>query len=191
MKARGLTCGRLMTTLFLLAALCLGGCAIREQKGGGQTMTREEMEAFLPDMPVRTAGDEEESGAVDTQTYDLEALVAQQAQVVAGEVQDGNITCTVTAPDMYTMMMDYLASGQEMTLEAYYAAAQAYLAQAECSQRVVEITVPVWEQNGELVPDPLAPEYVDAVSGGMYSALREIAGQLLQDMQALEEAEGA
>lgn len=174
--------------LILTVALLMGGCAVKKQSS--EKMTREEMEAFLPDMPpLQTDGIEADIDASVEERYDLEALVAERAEVRAGKAADGSITCTVTAPDMYTMMKDYVASGRELTVEAYYAAARDYLESPDCPMREVEITVPAVERDGRACPDTCAPAYVDAVSGGMYSAMKEFAIEMLAALQTLEEGQ--
>ncbi len=118
--------------------------------------------------------------------YDLESKIIEKATIEFQEGYDKNsktITCVITAPDVYS----YIIDNEEMLLpletEALY---QTILDQFEgdaYAVRTVEVELPVAYQNGTLIVDTDSYEYKDAVSGGMYSALTDVYAKTIEILE--------
>ena len=120
-----------------------------------------------------------ESKSEPERPYDIESVVNEMAVVRFEKkkyfINAESVECTVTAPDMYSYFLENLDAMMESDEATFYDNAMEYLHSDNCKMRTVTLTLPVRYFNHKLIAETGGDEYKDAVSGGMYSALEEIA----------------
>lgn len=109
--------------------------------------------------------------------YDLDIQVASFSKTeIIGEYDKDSkfVTCKVTAPDVYSYLIENTESLINMETEELYQNIMAYIQSKECKMRTAELEVPAKMQGNKLVIDTTSAKYQDAINGGMNSALTEI-----------------
>lgn len=109
--------------------------------------------------------------------YDLDVQVANfsKTEIIGKYNKDStSVICKVTAPDVYSYLMDNMEILMDMETEELYQNIMVYIQSEECGMRTVEIEVPAELQGDKLVIDTTSAKYQDAINGGMNSALTEI-----------------
>lgn len=129
----------------------------------------------------------EESESVKNQGYALDLELEQLANVeVKGRYNQNSetITCEITAPDMYTYVMNKVDILAEMDTEQLYEELLRYASDDTSSKRVIELELPVEYYDEKLYVDTSSFEYQDAVRGGLNSAMTEL---FIQSIKSMEE----
>lgn len=145
--------------------------------------TSESRKDFEEYITGKTREDEE-------QKYDLDVQVASfsKTEIIGKYDEDStSVTCKVTAPDVYSYLMDNMESLMDMETEELYQDIMTYIQSEECKMRTVEIEVPAELQGDKLVIDTTSVKYQDAINGGMNSALTEIYVLWFMEMEKEEQ----
>lgn len=170
-----------MVSMIVVGVCCLTSCNSKKVEvvlpNESETVTvsndfstsesRKDFEEFI----TGESQDNEES------KYDLDVQVASfsKTEIIGKYDKDSTfVTCKVTAPDVYSYLMDNMESLMDMETEELYQDIMAYIQSEECKMRTVEIEVPAELQGDKLVIDTTSAKYQDAINGGMNSALTEI-----------------
>lgn len=130
------------------------------------------------------------SNKTEEKMYDLDVQVAKFATTeIIGTYNKNStsVTCKVTAPDVYSYLMNNMDLIEQLEIEELYQNILLYIQNEECDKRTVEIEVPAELQGNKLVIDTTYPKYQDAVNGGMNSALTEIYVLWLLEVEGKEE----
>lgn len=116
--------------------------------------------------------------------YDLESYIsALSTTEVIGfyTPKSTTITCKITAPDVYS----YLIENEDVIFtketDEIYQEVIAYLSSENCPVREREIVLSARYENGTLYADTNRIEYKDAVSGGLYSAIGGVMDSIYLD----------
>ena len=163
---------KIVILLFLLSISCITSCSKVEIV----------MDTEL-DKKGKNAGTSSNSN-----TYDLDTQVANKAKVEFKEKYNKNsetVTCTVTAPDVYSYMMNNIDTLVELGEEDLYNNVLEYIKKEDCPTRTKEIELPVVYQDDKLIADTSSFEYQDAIHGGMNSAITEL---YILSIQSLEKS---
>lgn len=114
---------------------------------------------------------------IENNTYDLNVQVEKLAttEIIGKYGKDSTfVSCEITAPDVYSYLMNNMEILNELDTEQLYQNIMEYIKEEECPQRKVKVDIPAEYKDGKLVVDTESFEYQDAVTGGMNSALTEL-----------------
>lgn len=140
--------------------------------------TQQELEEYYAFILNENA-EEDESKSEPERPYDIESVVNEMAVVTFEKSKyfknTETVECTITAPDMYSYFLDNLDAMMESDEATFYNNAIEYLHSDNCKMRTVRVTLPVRLFNNKLIAETGSDAYKDAISGGMYSALEEMA----------------
>lgn len=164
-------CFRMMTSTVIMSIMIFSACIFSGCKN--------------PEIVFNLENEESES--VKNQGYALDLELEQLANVeVKGRYNQNSetITCEITAPDMYTYVMNKVDILAEMDTEQLYEELLRYASDDTSSKRVIELELPVEYYDEKLYVDTSSFEYQDAVRGGLNSAMTEL---FIQSIKSMEE----
>ena len=147
-----------------------------------ETMTADQEDAIMRHILF---GEETEQGKTEN-GYDLDAQIASMADVqIKGKYKrtDETVVCKITAPDVYSYLMNNIDELNHLEAEELYKKVLEYVKSADCTSRTVEVEVPATYEDGKLIVDTDSVIYQDAVNGGMNSALTEIYITIIREME--------
>lgn len=151
-------------------------------------MTAEQEDTIVNEILFGEKTNEEES----KEKYDLDAQIASMADVQVKGIykkKDQTVVCKITAPDIYSYMMDNVDELNKLETKELYENILVYAQSEECAKRTVEVEVPATYENGKLVVDTSSVKYQDAVNGGMNSALTELYIKVVDEMSQMNEGD--
>ncbi|MDO5415792.1 MAG: hypothetical protein Q4F29_01210 [Lachnospiraceae bacterium] len=128
-------------------------------------------------------GEEAESGDAGPESADYVNELSSLAEIRVKKVKGGHAVCEIEAPDVYSMVMEFAEQG--MTFEdeeQLHQAIMEYVEEPECPKREQTVKVPVVKRDGSWYADTKSEEYQDAVTGGLYTAMNEMAQKMLEEM---------
>lgn len=111
------------------------------------------------------------------ENYNFESFINEKANIVFNKdyKKDSKlVTCTITAPDVYSYIINNIEELSLLTEEELYNTLLGYFSNNNYETRQVTIEVPVEYKERKLIVDTNVFEYKDAISGGMYTALNEV-----------------
>lgn len=111
------------------------------------------------------------------ENYNFESFINEKANIVFNKdyKKDSKlVTCTITAPDVYSYIINNIEELSLLTEEELYNTLLEYFGNNNYETRQVTIEVPVEYKEGKLIVDTNVFEYKDAISGGMYTVLNEV-----------------
>lgn len=157
-----------LVALILLAAFILSGCV-------------QETVIYFDDVSIY--GDiyefqeEEEYGSMTPYEKELSAL----ADLKTGKPKDNMVSIEVTAPDIYSIVMEYAEGGAEFNnAQDLFNAIMEKAQDNNCKKVTRTIEISVVNRNGKWYAAS-SPEYRDAITGGLYTATNGIARRLAEE----------
>lgn len=98
-------------------------------------------------------------------------------------MKNGQAVCEIEAPDLYSIVMELAEQGVEFgNEEALHQMIMECVMDPACPKREQTVTVPVVKRDGNWYADTNSEDYQDAVMGGLYTAMNELAQKMLEEM---------
>ncbi len=191
--------GKGIAAIVVIAVIGLGGYYLYSHFVGNvdvvvspqveaESMSTEQEDAIVNEILFGEKNEKEESET----NYDLDAQIASMADVqVKGKYKknDQTVVCEITAPDVYSYMMNNVDELNKLETKELYENILAYAKSEDCAKRTVEVEVPATYEDGKLVIDTNSVKYQDAVNGGMNSALTELYMKVIDEMGQMNEGD--
>ncbi len=94
----------------------------------------------------------------------------------------GTISCTITAPDVYSYLLLNEKTFLEMESEDIRTSIVDACKRGDLGEREVTIIIPARKEKEVIIVDTSNEEYTDAVTGGLYSAISDIYMKSMQEI---------
>lgn len=118
--------------------------------------------------------------------------LASLSKVTIKKRKGDTVICKIVAPDVYSIIMDHISKGTVFSTEQdLFNTIYEEASSKKCKKRTQNLTINIIEDNGEWYADTSSLEYRDAITGGLYTAINEIANKLASDLShfIIEEGE--
>lgn len=154
--------------MFAMVLLMLSGCSKKTEIHFDSNTVYEDLYEFQ---------EEDEVSSIS----DYEKELASLAVTKVGKPKDGKAVVEITAPDVYRIIMEFAQNSSEFKTEAELFHAIMEKAQSSGCEKVTQkIEIAVENRDGTWYA-AASDEYRDAVTGGLYTAMSEIAQNIIAE----------